>query len=233
MKKLIILILLTSIAFSACTDYINLAEQRLTPPYPSYFGAAGEYIHAADCYNTEKDYAKSDFYYAMAGDYYVTAAESLIIGGDNFLRARAYENAASAYAKVEMNEKAVKYYEEARNIFNNYGYDGEGIRITGLIISLNSVPPKSLNFVNVIGIISLVSLITSLLALLYLFIQNAELKEILANIKPKKRTKKPEIVKRKSSHFMSPEKPRQKVREIKIDPKEKFAKKLREKYMPK
>ena len=81
-------------------------------------------------------------------------------------------------------------------------------------------------------------MILSLTILAYLFIQNEELKNLINDLKPKKRVKQiqPEIVKRNSSQFASnfiPEKPKQKFKEIKIDVKEKYARKLREKYLPK
>jgi len=231
MKKLIALILLTAIAFSACTDYIALAEQRLAPPYPSYFGAAGEYNHAADCYLIEKDFTKSNHYYKMAGDYYVTAAESLVEGGDNFLKARAYENAATSYAKINMDDKAVQYYEESRTIFTTHGYTEEANRITGLIIGLNA--PDAIDFGNIFGILSLIIFIIALVSILYLFTQNVELRERLSRLKRKKKPKAPTLVKRSSAQFVSHVQPKQTIREVKVNVKDKYAKKLREKYMPK
>jgi len=238
MKKIIFsLLILTGLVFASCYDFVNLAEDRLAPPYPSYFGAAGEYVHAADCFVKENNAKQANFYYEKAGDYYITASESLIKGGDNFLKAKSYEKAADAYAKAGFKAKAIENYEKSRQVFNKYGYNKEGARITGLIIALNT-SNSNVDFVNIIGIISLFSLILSLTLLGYFFIQNEELKSLVNNLKPKKRTRqiKQEIVKRKASQFASnfaPEKPKQKFKEIKIDIKEKYAKKLREKYLPK
>ena len=238
MKKVILsLLLLTGLVFASCYDFVNLAEDRLAPPYPSYFGAAGEYVHAADCFVKQKDATQANFYYEKAGDYYVTAAKSLIEGGDNFLKAESYRKAADAYAKAGFKTKALNNYEKARQVFNRFGYNKEGARITGLIVALNS-NTSSINFTNIIGIISLISLILSLIILAYLFIQNEELKNLMSNLKPKKREKpiQQRIVKRSSTQFMSnfaPEKPKQKFKEVNINIKEKYAKKLREKYLPK
>ncbi len=237
MKKILFsLLVLTGLVFANCYDFVSLAEDRLAPPYPSYFGAAGEYMHAGDCFYNQGNIKQANFYYEKSAEYYIDAADSLLPGADNFLRASSYEKAAEAYKKEGLKSKAIQLYEKSKATYERYGFNEEGARITGLIVALNT--SNSIDFINIIGIISLVSLILSLLVLSYLFTQNEELKEIISQLKPEKKVIKKEqpIVRRKASDFASsyvPEKPKQKFKEIKINVKEKYAKKLREKYMPK
>ena len=236
-KVLLSLLLLTGLVFANCYDFVALANNRLAPPYPSYFGAAGEYMHAADCYAKQGDATQARNYYEKSGDYYITAAQSLLKGADNFLRAQSYENAGEAYAKAGMKQKAITNYKKAQTVFNTYGYEKQGAEITGLIIALTT-PQQAFNYSVIIGIVSLLALIFSLVAIAYLFIQNEELKQILRKLKPRKKQgiRQQRIVTRRASDFASnfaPEKPKQKLKEININIKEKYAKKLREKYLPK
>ncbi len=236
-KVLFSLLILTGLVFANCYDFVALANNRLAPPYPSYFGAAGEYVHAADCYSKQGDATQAKYYYEKAGDYYVTAAQSLLKGADNFLRAQSYENAGQAYAKAGLKQKALDSYEKAQSVFKTYGYTEQASKITGLIIALNA-PKQKLDYTLAVGVVSLLALIFSLIALAYLFIQNEELKSLIKSLKPRRKQNnfQQKIVARKASDFASnfvPEKPKQKLKEININIKEKYARKLREKYMPK
>jgi len=231
MKKLIMFILITAIAFGQCADFVKVAEDRLLPPYPNYFGAAGEYVHAADCYYAKGEISNSIYYYKQGADDYVLAAEQLVKGGDQYQRAKSYELAADAYLKANFDSKAVEFYSKAEVEYRNNGYFLESEIVQKKISALTKTNDGAL--LGLIGLISLIALFFSFLALIFIITTNEEMKEKFAKIKTQKKTE-PGIVRRSSEQFKSPVKREEPVvRERISSAREKAVQKLRQKYMPK
>ncbi|MEM0372291.1 MAG: tetratricopeptide repeat protein [archaeon] len=226
-----LVVLLSATAMSACSDYVSIAESRLIPPYPNYFGAAGEYVHAADCYYAEGNIGIANFYYKQAGDDYILAAGELVAGGDYYQRAKSYEMAADAYARAGLKNKATEYYSRALAEFNKHYYTQEASLVQGKIDSLAG--KQSAEFIGIIGLVSLMALFVSFFALLYMFATKLEIREKLREMKASRPPSPPPIVKRSAEQFRSPIIPKREPEPRIPTAKEKMAQKLREKYMPK
>ncbi len=224
------LLLLMSVVFASCYEYVEIAESRAMPPYPNYFGAAGEYMHAADCFNSESQYSLAEEYYEKAGDYFVLATTQLIEGGDNFQRAKSLEMAADNYLKAGLETKALNYYNKAKSIYEKFGY-GEAVMLVDEKIKKVT---HGFEWTPIIGFVSVLALIVSVLGIIYLLAKNSELVSKVNRIN-KKVEKEEMIVRRSREQFKAPVIVREKkpVKRTTLSPKEKLAKKLREKYMPK
>lgn len=136
MKKLLVILflgLLAGFVSAQCSEYVHLAEDRLAPPYPNYLGAAGEYLHAAECYEAQNDLQNANIYYAKTAQHYVIAAGLLVEGGDYFQKAKAYELAADSYYKIGDKQSALTYYQKASDIYATNGFPTEANALTGLI----------------------------------------------------------------------------------------------------
>ena len=225
------MVLLLTASFAACADYVAIAESRLIPPYPNYFGAAGEYIHAADCYYAEGDTTTANVYYKQAGDGFILAANELVAGGDNYQRAKSYELAADAYANAGLNSKAVEYYGNALTEFNKHYYTQEAIVIQGKIDALTG--KQNASIIGLIGIISLFAFFLSIFTLLYLFTSKLEIGAKLREMRSNRPSAPQPIVKRSAEQFRSPIIVKREPQPHIPSAKEKMAQKLREKYMPK
>lgn len=237
MKKLIILILLSSLVFGQCQDYIRLAEERLAPPYPNYFGAANEYIHAAECYEKQGASNIADSYYEKAASHYIQAAELLVEGGDYYQKAKSYEFAADSFFEIGDTTSALRYYDKAKEIYLKYGYPAEASALTARIADRFGKSEAELNIPTAVGVVLVV------LALgIFLFArrkgpgeERSEPPKAPSIPKPRAENLRTQgFVKRSREDFKSaePERPKEEAPRAPT-PREKLARKLREKYTPK
>lgn len=236
MKKaflFILLFLFASIGLAECSDYVALAAERLNPPYPNYFGAAGEYTHAADCYSDAGDLSNANQYYNEAAEHYIVAAGELVAGGDNYQRAKSFELAADAYAKTDMLGNATEYYNKAKDIYVSYGYTSDAAAVSGKITMLTEEEPQGEDFkCDMIGLISMILLFSSLLSIAYMFSKEEELRAMTVSRLPKPKPPEETFRSRHRDEFTAPEMPKEPEPEKPLTPKEKLAKKLKEKYKP-
>ncbi len=226
-RSLIIALVLSSVVLASCQDYAKLAEERTLPPYPNYFGAAGEFQHAADCYYSIGEEALAKEYYAKAAEYYTVAVTQLVEGGDNYLRGKSYELAGDSYYKAGMISQAIQAYNKSFTVFSSNGYDAEAQQVMKKLEALT----KRVDLSPYVGLISLTALFFSLFSLVYVWSYSRKNQQPLVI---EKKIIKREVVEKpiKKIEFKKKEEVPVKKREV-MSPKEKLAKKLREKYMPK
>lgn len=226
---------------SQCEEYIKLAEEKLAPPYPNYFGAAGEYMHAADCYSELDETSLAalvDTYYEKAATLFVQAAELLVTGGDYYQRAKSYEFAGDAYLKIGDTDNAVKYYNLAKQVYEDKGYSGESSVVSGKITDIFRKPEGTGLWMWILGV-----LIAMVLVAYGIYVISRKRPSPTSPTAPKelpekggfKRIKREDHAtpKYKWEESKKPEPSEPKPKRKSLTPKEKLAKKLREKYTPK
>jgi len=115
MRKLVVLLLMMTTAFAACSDYIYSATHDFSSPdtYPDCFGVAARYKEAALCYSGEANLNYADMYYKKAAEYYLKGIAFVGPSGDYPLRAPSYEYAADMEALLGNKVLAANYYDLA------------------------------------------------------------------------------------------------------------------------
>lgn len=232
---------------SQCEEYISLAEEKLAPPYPNYFGAAGEFQHAADCYDEFGETALAQDYHEKSATHFVQAAEQLVVGGDYYQRAKSYEFAGDEFLKIGDKNNAMKYYKMSEEAFEEGGYSNEAFVMSGKATGIFEEPGGTSLWV---WIMAALILIVFVVYGIYSFARKGGLPtghwSERSGYRPSKPSKPSkfgpgEFKRVKREDFMAPrvEEPEPSEPEpepetsARMTPKEKLAKKLREKYTPK
>mgnify|MGYP001600519372 CR=1 FL=1 len=244
MKKLLVILslgLLAGFVSAQCSEYVHLAEDRLAPPYPNYLGAAGEYLHAAECYEAENDLQNANTYYAKTAQHYVIAAGLLVEGGDYFQKAKAYELAADSFYKIGDRQSALTYYKKANDIYATNGFPNEASALTGLIAERFNEDQAATDWGLIASIFVVIVAVSLFIFWRYGQRSGNDTEEPKAREAPREKPElnekrlqsfeKTEVMRKPPAVYDEPtheaEGPRSQT------PKEKLAKKLREKYTPK
>jgi len=145
-----------------CQEYITLAEQRLAPPYPNYFGAAGEYGHAAECYDALGQTDIATTYFQKAADHYITAAKTLVEGGDYYQKAKSYEFAGNSLYRIGQRDAALQDYNIAEQLYRTHNFPDDAVSLTGLISQRFGINPQTQSNVNIPVLIVVIAAIGGL-----------------------------------------------------------------------
>lgn len=247
MKKfsiILFLALLIGFVSAQCSEYINLAEGRLAPPYPNYFGAAGEYDHAAECYEAEGNLQNANTYYSKAAQHYIIAADLLVEGADYFQKAKSYEFAADAFFKIRDRDSATTYYQKAIDVYGTHGFPQEASTLSALVTQkFSPVSPEKQNPTSNWSGIALPLIVIALIGLSF-FLRSSLTKPKSRLESSSPRSTEPPVRRpslgtfaeepRRPQTFTPPIQPsNQSGGTQPLSPKEKLARKLREKYSPK
>lgn len=152
-------------AASGCSEYIDLAEKKITPPYPNYFGAGEEYLHAAECFYKQGDIEEANSAYRNAAEKYERASQELVKDGDYLQAGISYQKAAESYEMIGEVDEAIGSYEKALKRYSDGGYAEEvkivESRLEELRESESIISPTQADMRSIIGLVSLVALFVS------------------------------------------------------------------------
>lgn len=135
MRKLVLVLLLASIAFGQCGELLNQVEtqhyayleitsiscdvQATENIYAHLSALAEGYKQAAQCFKEYGDSAKSKAYYAQAGEKYRLAADALCMR-DPVLKLKLYIASGDAYKDANQKENAMVSYDLAGSVYTQF-----------------------------------------------------------------------------------------------------------------
>lgn len=233
-------------ATSLCYRYVEEAEDRISPPYPNYFGAGEEYFHAAECYANQGQIEEAEKLYLKSAQHYEEASEYLVEDGDFRQSGLSHERAGIAYQEAGETEKAIQSYERSLDRYQTGGYSSEAAKIQSEIDLLERdtetdyTPKIFADARSIVGLFSLIALFISLIFLGIITVVNMPKRDSSPSSTPlegrttksKPSTRTPKKTNQINQNQNQPEEKKKKEPKEK-DPKKRAIKKLREKYKPK
>lgn len=169
MKKLLLLLLLVPFVLAQCTQddidtYLQKATTEIT--YPNYFGAAGEYQKAADCYALENNAKLANEYYEKAAQTYISAANELVAGGDSNQKGKSFELAGDSYSDAGKLQLAVDAYEKAVELYESNGFEQSASAVNSKITTLKSEMLLSAN-----NVLKVLAIVVAVIVIIFIFIK--------------------------------------------------------------
>lgn len=165
---LIITLAMTTVrATSPCQNYMDLAGQKMAPPYPNYFGAGEEYYQAAQCYQQSGMQEKAFEAFEKAAKRYEKASGELVKDGDHEKAALSYRKAGKAYEILGDKGEAIRTYKKSKERYETGGYNQKAKIMEQRISALKQVSQEPLKNItgastrSLVGLVSLIALFVS------------------------------------------------------------------------